>query len=106
MKNSPFNYFFFFNDRDFSEFYENSIRHDRELNSVPIVTVKATDKDSGDVGTVEYRLEESSLFFEVGSSDGGIRLTSSPENGRCNIKVSLWNHIFSQVVPQEIYADQ
>ena len=102
MKNSPFNYFFFFNDRDFSEFYENSIRHDRELNSVPIVTVKATDKDSGDAGTVEYRLEESSLFFEVGSSDGGIRLTSSPENGRCNIKLSLKSHILPSSSPGDL----
>ena len=68
---------------NFSDFYETSIRHDRELNSVPIVTVMATDKDSGNAGTVEYQLEESSSFFEVGSSDGGIRLTSSPESGRC-----------------------
>ena len=80
MKKSPFN-LFSVND-NFSEFYEASIRHDRDLDSGPILTVKATDKDSGDAGTVEYQLEESSSFFEVGSSDGGIRLTSSPENGR------------------------
>ena len=77
------------NGHNFSDFYESSIRHDRALNSVPIVTVKATDKDSGDAGTVEYLLEESSSFFEVGSSDGGIRLTSSPESGRCSFTASF-----------------
>ena len=54
-----------------------------------MVTVKATDKDSGDAGTVEYQLEESSSFFEVGRSDGGIRLISSPESGRCNFTTSF-----------------
>ena len=50
--------------------------------------MSATDKDTGEAGTVEYELEESSSFFAVGSSDGGIRLTSSPESGRCNSKTS------------------
>lgn len=85
----PFNVFFPFNDHDFSDLYETSNRHDRALNSVPIVTVKVTDKDSGDAGTVEYQLEEPSSFFEVGSSDGGVRLTSSPESGRCNCSASF-----------------
>ena len=67
---------------NFTEFYEASIRHDRSLDSVPIVTVSAEDKDSGDAGTVEYELQEASLVFDVGSSDGGIRLISSPESGR------------------------
>ena len=67
---------------NFTEFYEASIRYDRSLDSVPIVTVSATDKDSGDAGTVEYELQEASSVFGVGSSDGGIRLISSPESGR------------------------
>ena len=56
---------------------------------MPIVTVRATDKDSGDAGIVEYQLEESSSFFEVGSNDGGVRLTSSPESGKCSVTASF-----------------
>ena len=85
----PFNVFFSVNYHVVSDLYETSIRHDRELNSVPIVTVRATDKDSGDAGTVEYLLEESSSFFEVESSDGGVRLVSSPKSGRCNVTGSF-----------------
>lgn len=95
MKKPPFKVFSV-NDPDFSDLYETSIRHDRALNSVPIVTVNAMDRDSGDAGTVEYQLEESSSFFEVGSSDGGIRLTSSPENGRCNFTQPVSE---SQILP-------
>ncbi|KAJ7379361.1 hypothetical protein OS493_016595 [Desmophyllum pertusum] len=64
------------------EFYEASIRHDRALDSVPIITVSATDVDTGDAGIVQYQLQKSSSFFAVGNSDGGIRLTSSPESGQ------------------------
>lgn len=64
------------------DFYDALIRHDRSLDSAPIVTVSATDKDSGDMGTVEYNLLEASSVFTVGRSDGNIRLSSSPEIGK------------------------
>lgn len=66
----------------FSDFYEASIRHDRSLDSPPFITVKATDVDSGDNGKVDYELQDSSDFFTVGSTDGGIRLKAAPPSGR------------------------
>ena len=66
----------------FADFYEASIRNDRSLDSPPFIIVKATDKDSGDNGKVDYELQDSSNFFTVGSTDGGIRLKATPPNGR------------------------
>ena len=66
----------------FADFYEASIRHDRSLDSPPFITVKATDVDSGDNGKVDYELQDSSDFFTVGSTDGGIRLKATPPSGR------------------------
>ena len=45
-------------------------------------TVKATDMDSDDNGRVDYQLQDSSDFFIVGSTDGGIRLKATPPSGR------------------------
>ena len=70
--------------KTFSEFYEASIRYDRPLNSEPIISVSATDADSGDAGEVEYQLQESSSLFSIGISDGGIRLTSFASIGKFN----------------------
>ena len=52
---------------------------------MPILSVSATDADSGDAGTVEYQLQGSSAVFSVGSSDGGIRLEASPASGKFNL---------------------
>lgn len=64
------------------DFYDALIRQDRSFDSAPIVTVSATDKDSGDAGTVEYGLLEPSSVFTLGRSDGNIRLSSSPDIGK------------------------
>lgn len=51
------------------DFYDALIRQDRSFDSAPIVTVSATDEDSGDAGTVEYGLLEPSSVFTLGRSD-------------------------------------
>ena len=54
---------------NFADFYDALIRQDRSFDSAPIVTVSATDEDSGDAGTVEYGLLEPSSVFTLGRSD-------------------------------------
>ena len=71
--------------KNFTDFYEASIRHDRALDAPPFITVSATDLDSGEAAEVEYQLQESSAYFTVGSSDGGIRLIAPPNSGRFNL---------------------
>ena len=78
---------------NFADFYDALIRQDRSFDSAPIVTVSATDKDSGDAGTVEYGLLEPSSIFTLGRSDGDIRLSSSPDIGRVN-----YSHKSSEVI--------
>ena len=80
--------FFFLLLKSSPEFYEASIRQDRPVDSIPIIFVSATDADSGDAGTVEYELQGSPAVFSVGSSDGGIRLESSPASGKFNLTSS------------------